>query len=236
MNGLPSAPVRAGTIRVAAVEDDARYRASLDALFRHAPDFTLVGSFAAPAAAIEHLENHGDTPAASPWDLVLMDLQMPGMSGVECTRRIKARLPDARIVVLTVFEERDTILEAICAGADGYLLKRTSPDELIHQLRIVIAGGSPLSAGVARTVLDLVRHVNRDRSIPRGSGAQSVDLTPRETEVLRCLVHGLSYKAVAAELDISIDTVRSHIRAVYGKLQVHSVAEAVSRALREGLV
>jgi DNA-binding NarL/FixJ family response regulator len=224
-------------IRVVAVEDDARYRASLEVLLRHSEDFVLAESFAAPAAALDHLAAHSVESGHAPqWDLILMDLDMPGMSGIECTRRVKAVLPSVPVVVLTVFEDRASIIEAICAGADGYLLKRTSADNLLLQLRAIQAGGSPLSAGVARTVLDVVRHVNEHLS-PRASGvSHAVDLTDREREVLACLVRGMSYKAVAGALDISIDTVRSHIRGVYGKLQVHSVAEAVSRALQNGLV
>jgi DNA-binding NarL/FixJ family response regulator len=220
--------------RVVAVEDDARYRASLEVLFRHSGDFVLEESFAAPAALLDRLDAAGDD--SPPWDLVLMDLDMPGMSGVECTRRIKARLPAAPVVVLTVFEDRSSIVEAICAGADGYLLKRTPADSLLLQLRAVLAGGSPLSAGVARTVLEVVRHVNGRASVPLAGAGDPVDLTQREREVLTCLVRGMSYKAAARSLGISIDTVRSHIRAVYGKLQVHNVAEAVGRALRTGLV
>lgn len=223
-------------IRVVVVEDDARYRASLEVLLAHSAEFALVGSYATPAAALAALEPGGAATAGAPWGLVLMDLEMPGMDGVECTRRVKAILPGVPVVVLTVFEDRATIVEAICAGADGYLLKRTPADQLLQQLRAVVVGGSPLSAGVARTVVELVRTVNGDlRPRPGGARAQ-IDLTPREAEVLRCLVQGMSYKAAARALDVSIDTVRSHIRAVYGKLQVHSVAEAVSRALHEGLV
>jgi DNA-binding NarL/FixJ family response regulator len=221
--------------RVVAVEDDSRYRSSLEVLLRHSADFVLEESFAAPAAALERLALSARRTGSPPeWDLVLMDLDMPGMSGVECTRRIKAALPGVPVVILTVFEDRANILAAICAGADGYLLKRTPADSLLLQLRAVLAGGSPLSAGVAKTVLDVVRHVNA----PTGTSATlgAVELTEREREVLACLVRGMSYKAVARSLGISVDTVRSHIRGVYGKLQVHSVAAAVSRALREGLV
>jgi DNA-binding NarL/FixJ family response regulator len=223
-------------IRVVAVEDDARYRASLEILLRHSAEFELAESFAAPATVLERVFSSIDAGHPPEWDLVLMDLDMPGMNGVECTRRIKAALPGVRVVVLTVFEERATIIEAICAGADGYLLKRTSADDLLMQLRSVMAGGSPLSAGVARTVLEVVRQVN-ERAPARVAGSgPPIDLTGREREVLACLVRGMSYKAVAGSLDISIDTVRSHIRVIYGKLQVHSVAEAVGRALRIGLV
>ncbi len=220
-------------IRVVAVEDDARYRASLEVLLRHSEDFELAESFAAPARALDHLAAHAETPQ---WDLVLMDLDLPGMSGAECTRRLKSLLPGVPVVVLTVFEDRTSIIEAICAGADGYLLKRTPAQELLLQLRSIVAGGSPLSAGVARTVLELVRHVNEHSSLRMSGHSETVELTERERAVLACLVRGMSYKAVARTLDISIDTVRSHIRGVYGKLQVHSVAEAVSRALQNGLV
>jgi DNA-binding NarL/FixJ family response regulator len=227
----------AGPTRVVTVEDDPRYRASLEVLLRYSGDFVLEESFAAPAEAFERLASVSATRGQGPgWQLVLMDLDLPDMSGVECTRRIKAALPGVPVIVLTVFEDRASIIEAICAGADGYLLKRTPADDLLVQLRAVLAGGSPLSAGVAKTVLDVVRQVN-GRTSPRSQGTpETVQLTDRELEVLACLVRGMSYKAAARALGISIDTVRSHIRGVYGKLQVHSVAEAVSRALREGLV
>jgi DNA-binding NarL/FixJ family response regulator len=227
-------------IRVVAVEDDARYRASLEVLLRHSEEFALVGSYATPTAALAALTAADPASDAvegrSRWDLVLMDLEMPGMNGVECTRRIKEILPEVAVVVLTVFEDRATIVEAICAGADGYLLKRTPADRLLQQLRAVVAGGSPLSSGVARTVLELVRQINDGGPSRAAMDEARVELTPREAQVLRCLVKGMSYKAVSGALGISIDTVRSHIRTVYGKLQVHSVAEAVRRALREGLV
>jgi DNA-binding NarL/FixJ family response regulator len=230
-------------IRVVTVEDDPQYRSSLEVLFGHARDFELVGSFDSPAAALAQLDGvHGtDGPSAEadeepPWQLVLMDVDLPGMDGIACTRRIKQRLPTAAVVVLTVFEERTTIVEAICAGADGYLLKRTPAAELLTQLRAIAAGGAPISAGVARTVLDLVRTLGPGQAGAGSDGAERFELTERELEVLRCLVQGMSYKRTAQQLDISLDTVRSHIRSVYSKLQVHSVAEAVSRALRERIV
>jgi two-component system, NarL family, nitrate/nitrite response regulator NarL len=225
-------------IRVVTIEDDPQYRSSLELLFRHAGDFELVESFGSPAAALARLDGgpaEDDRTDAAAWELVLMDVDLPGMDGIACTRRIKALLPDAAVVVLTVFEERATIVEAICAGADGYLLKRTPAAELLTQLRAIATGGAPISAGVARTVLDLVRRLG---PVPAGGadGTPRFELTEREAEVLRCLVQGSSYKRTAQQLDISIDTVRSHVRSVYSKLQVHSVAEAVSRALREGIV
>jgi DNA-binding NarL/FixJ family response regulator len=153
------------------------------------------------------------------------------MSGIDATARLRDRFPAAAVAMLTVFEEPATILAAICAGAGGYLLKRTSAHALLVELRSIASGGAPMTAGVARTVLELLRRGGRTAG-PAGR----LDLTEREQEVLRGLVRGLSYKLVAGELAISVDTVRSHIRALYKKLQVHSVAAAVTRAIREGLV
>lgn len=229
-------PLAASPTRVVTIEDDSRYRASLEVLLRHSEEFVLAGSFSSPAAALEIIHSSVSTGGAPAWDLVLMDLDMPGMSGVEGTRRLKALLPDVLVVVLTVFEDRISIVDAICAGADGYLLKRISADRLLEQLRGVIRGGSPLSAGVARTVLDVVRQIEGQTAPGGGAGRDAMDLTEREREVLSCLVNGLSYKAAARSLDISVDTVRSHIRNIYRKLQVHSVGEAVGRALRNGLI
>jgi DNA-binding NarL/FixJ family response regulator len=226
-------------IRVVTIEDDPQYRSSLEVLFRHAGDFELVDSFASPEAALSRLDGASlDDRAdnAPQWELVLMDVDLPGMDGIACTRQIKQRLPATAVVVLTVFEERATIVEAICAGADGYLLKRTPAAELLTQLRAIAAGGAPISAGVARTVLDLVRSLGPVQGYGKDASADRFELTERELDVLRCLVQGMSYKRTAQQLDISLDTVRSHIRSVYSKLQVHSVAEAVSRALRERIV
>jgi DNA-binding NarL/FixJ family response regulator len=220
------------TIRVATIEDDARYRASLEALLRLSPGIELAGTFGSPVGALESLENDG---GRSPWDVVLMDLDLPGMSGIEATRRVKRILPEVSVVVLSVFEEPEKILEAICAGADGYLTKATPPEELLAQIRAVADGGSPLTSGVARTVLDLLRHIGLAETDDPSTRDDRLELSERERQVLRCLMDGMAYKQVAERLDISIDTVRSHIRRIYRKLQVHSVAQAVSRALREGL-
>jgi len=222
-------------LRVVTVEDDARYRASLATLLRHAEGFVLEASFETGDAALEHAWRElrrGRTPE---WDLVLMDVELPGTDGIECVRRLKSRFPELRVVVLTVFERTEIILEAICAGADGYLVKRTPPERLLLELGGVAAGGAPLSAGVASTLLALLRHEEARRG-PWRDGAARLGLTDREQEVLGCLVEGMQYKTVADHLGISLDTVRTHVRSVYSKLQVHSVAEAVSRAIRERLV
>jgi DNA-binding NarL/FixJ family response regulator len=231
---MPTSATRK-TTRVVAVEDDPRYRASLEVLLRYSGDFELVDSFASPEAALTEASTTVGRGAQPPWDLVLMDVDLPGMSGNECTRRMKALVPGATVVMLTVSEDRASILDAICAGADGYLLKRTPADGLLAQLRAVLAGGSPLSAGIARTVLELLRRFGTPPTRREASNAQ-FQLTDRELEVLQHLAGGLPYKGVAAALGVSLDTVRSHIRSIYAKLQVHSVAQAVSRALRAGLV
>jgi DNA-binding NarL/FixJ family response regulator len=226
------------TIRVAAVEDDRRYRAGLEALFAHAGDFRLVESFDSGERLLERVDEWSRRRGAEPppWDLVLMDLELPGADGIACTAALKARLPDIRVVVNTVFEDAPVVLEAICAGADGYLAKRTAPEQILNELRVVMAGGAPLSGGVARTVLELLRAQAEPGGGRRTPPGGALVLTEREHAVLRCLVRGLAYKQAADELGISIDTVRSHVRHVYAKLQVHSVAQAVGRAIREGLV
>lgn len=226
-------------VRVVIVEDDARYRQSLETLFGWAPAFTLAESFASADAAIARLErarHQGVTPG---WNLVLMDLALPGTDGIEATRRIKRLVPDLRVVVLTVFEESHTVLEAVCAGADGYLVKRTPPRELVDELRSIMSGGAPISGGVARTILELVRRLADRAGVAGGTTAAApsrLALTDRERDVLRCLVEGMGYDKTAAALGISAHTVRAHIRSVYSKLQVHSIAQAVSRALQDRLV
>jgi DNA-binding NarL/FixJ family response regulator len=216
-------------LRVLVIEDDPRYRRSLETLLANAPGVTLVASFAAAEPAIAWIDQQD--VSLPTFDAVLMDIALPGASGIDATTRVRARFPSVTVVMLTVFEEPGTILQAICAGANGYLLKRASARELLTQLRSIATGGTPMTSGVARTVLDLLRR----GSAPVGAPGR-LDLTDREQDVLRCLVRGLSYKQAAAELDVSLDTVRSHIRALYKKLQVHSVAAAVTRAIRDQLV
>lgn len=224
------------SFRTVTIEDDRRYRRSLGLLLRETSGFRLVDSFGTAEAALRSIEAASDPPPR--WDLVLMDLDLPGMDGIQATARLGEVSPETTVVVLTVFEDPGTVLEAICAGADGYLAKRLPPDEIIAELRAVMDGGSPLSPGVARTVLRLVRRLSdgRPRSRQDGPGPADLDLTPREQDVLACLVEGLTYRGVATELDISTNTVRSHVRSIYAKLQVGNVAEAVNRAIREDLV
>ncbi len=198
------------------------------------PGFELAGSFPSARLMRDELERLARTGVRPDWSMVLMDLDLPGTSGIEATRQIKRDLPHLPVVILTVFEEPATILEAITAGADGYLVKRTPVRDLLSQLRAIASGGAPLTPGVARTILSFIRNGSRS---PAGSGEPAhLDLTAREQEVLRLLVQGLAYKDVAQSLGISLDTARSHVRAIYSKLQVHGVAAAVARAIRDKLV
>jgi DNA-binding NarL/FixJ family response regulator len=216
-------------LRVTVVEDDDHYRGSLEILLALEPGFELAGSHSEASGLVTHVTclPHG---APIPWDLTLMDIDLPGMSGIEATRAIKATRPETKVVMLTAFEDPPKILAAIRAGADGYLLKRAGVSEVIEQLRVVAGGGAPMTPGIARSVLDLLREGAAPRRNP-----QVLELSERERAVLGALVRGLAYKQAAAELDVSIDTVRTYIRRIYTKLQVHSATEAVAKALRENL-
>jgi DNA-binding NarL/FixJ family response regulator len=226
-------------LSIVILEDDPRYRHSLETLFNNASGFRLGASFGSAHAMLQALETRECVGQDPPWQLALVDIELPGMNGIEATRHLKKHLPALTVVMLTVFEDPTIILEAITTGADGYLLKKTSAPELLSQLKAIASGGSPLTPDVARTVLSLLREKTSKRisgQFFRSASPTKLDLTEREHAVLQALVKGLSYKQVGLQLNISIDTVRTHIRAVYRKLQVHSVAEAVARAIREKLV
>jgi DNA-binding NarL/FixJ family response regulator len=212
-------------LQIAIVDDDAGYRETLELLFSSVPGFAVAGTFGDATSALSAASARGEA-----WDVAFMDLDMPEIDGIEATRRLKALVPALHVVILTVFEDPAVILRAICAGADGYLLKRSSDRDLLAQVELIRNGGAPLTGGVARTLLKLLR----DRS--PAPPVSSVKLSPREEAVLARLVEGRSYKQIAADLDISLDTVRSYIRGLYRKLQVQNAAAAVTKALRGGLV
>jgi DNA-binding NarL/FixJ family response regulator len=163
-----------------------------------------------------------------------MDIEMPAFDGISATAELKARYPELLVVMLTSFEEPERILRAILAGADGYLVKRAEAREVLEEIRAVVAGGSPLTPSVARSVLATVRSGIQVPHAP--DGLARYGLSEREAEVLRALVAGKGYKEIGHDLHISVDTVRSHIRKVYRKLRVHSAPEAVARAIRERIV
>ncbi|MEQ1505046.1 MAG: response regulator transcription factor [Myxococcota bacterium] len=211
-------------IRTAIVEDDRRYRAALAALLEATPGFTLTAEHGAAGPLLAELG-----PDGAPWDLVIMDIHLPDTSGIEATRTLKRAAPAVTVVNLTVFDEPSTILAAICAGADGYLLKSTPFDEVLEALLAVTSGGSALTPAVARTVLSLVRQGPAQAPIDHG-------LSDRELDVLRDLARGQLCKQIAAERALSIHTVRTYVRRIYIKLQVGTLAEAVAAAYRAGLL
>jgi len=212
----------ADEIRLAIVEDQDRTREGLAILLRGMPGCRLVGAFESMERALRELKNE-------PPHVALLDIQLPGMSGIEGVRLLKERFPDLQVLMLTVFADNDHVFEAICAGASGYLLKDTPPERLTEAIRELHAGGAPMSPEIARKVVGMFGKVAPPRK-------EEHRLSPREVELLKLLAEGHSYKTAAKALSISIDTVRFHIRNIYDKLHVHSKSEAVIQALRQGIV
>ncbi len=208
-------------IKVAIVDDDEGIRTSLAALIRRAPDLKLAGDYADAESAIREI------PRRTP-DVVLMDINLPGMKGVECVRQLKTALPSVQFLMLTVYEDSDSLFNSFKAGARGYLLKRTASVRLLEAIRDVHAGGSPMTPHLARRVVDYLSKPNASNS-PVSEVSQ---LTPGEREFLGQLANGYAYKEIAGRMNISIDTVRSYVRTVYEKLHVHSRTEAVVKYLR----
>jgi len=211
--------------RVLIYEDNPDLQASLSQLIAGAPGLSLVGAFGnctQVTTDVARLQPH----------VVLMDIDMPGINGIEGLRRIKAGTPDINVVMLTVFEENERVFGAVCAGADGYLLKKTPPARLLEAIGEVRAGGAPMTPAIARQVLQLFP---KAPTTSKANEESAANLSAREREILRLLVEGYSYKMIAADRTISIDTVRSHIKKIYEKLHVRSMTEAVSKALRQGL-
>jgi len=164
-------------------------------------------------------------------DVVLMDIEMPGMNGIEATKIIKENFPEIPILIQTVFYDDNHIFDAICAGASGYILKSTTPAGYIEAISDVQSGGSPITPGIAKKVLELFR-----TNLRQVTPANEYNLTTQEKKVLQLLVEGKSYKLIAAELFVAFDTIKTHVKNIYAKLHVHSGTEAVSKALRDKIV
>lgn len=213
-------------IRVAIVEDDAGLRSALDRLFRSAPDFQVIALCPDAAAALRQV------PALRP-DVVIMDVGLPDMTGIECVRLLKSQMPDTRAVMLTVYDDSDTLFQALMAGADGYLVKRTAGRRILDAVREIAAGGAPMSPQVARRMVEYFHNIRADA--PAGAtdpaGEALGVLTEQEHLILSRLAGGLVPKEVAAELGISWETVRKHLANIYQKLHVHSRTEAVLKFL-----
>ncbi|MCF8245868.1 MAG: response regulator transcription factor [Saprospiraceae bacterium] len=211
------------TIRIVLYEDNRDLREGMTFLLQATPGIQLIGAF--PDTSNLEMQVPGLKP-----DVVLMDIDMPGRSGIDATPVAKALRPETQVLMLTVFEEEDKIFQAIRNGASGYLLKRTSPTEIIAAIHDVHRGGSPMTSSIARRVLHFFQ---QEQPVTK---TKDYDLSPRENDILKSLVKGYSYKLIAEEHFISIDTVRSHIRHIYEKLQVNSKTEAVLKALKEKIV
>jgi DNA-binding NarL/FixJ family response regulator len=206
------------TIRVSLVEDDREVRDQIIKCLEDAPGIECVSNYADGGAALSGI------PQIKP-DVVLMDINLCGDSGIECARRLKVQCPEIQILMLTVFEDTENIFEALAAGASGYLLKRMPPPKLIESIREVHEGGSPMSAPIARKVVASFRK-------QQAAANKHSPLTMREHEVLRRLSKGYTYKLISQELDTSVDTIRTHIRRIYEKLHVHSRTEAVAKYMK----
>lgn len=206
-------------IKVSIVEDDRGIRENLSVLIGGSPGFSCASTHGSAEEALKQI------PLKSA-DVVLMDINLPKLSGIECVRQLKAKMPRVQFLMLTVYEDSDMIFKALGAGASGYLLKRTPPARLLDALAEVHTGASPMSGKVARIVVQYVQRMKQ------AAAASTELLSKREQEILDLLAKGYRYKEIADLLTISYDTVRSHIRNIYDKLQVHSRTEAVVRYLR----
>lgn len=215
-----SAPVP--IVTVAVIEDHPEYRNYLVALLNGGEGFHCAGSFRSMEEALSNIRR--ELPSA-----VLVDIGLPGMNGVEGIRLLKERHPEMTLLVLTVYDDDERIFDALCAGASGYLLKKTPPTRLLESLREAVGGGAPMSPEVARRVIKLFREIHP----PERS---DYDLTPHELRLLKLLAEGHNYKTAGAELHVTASTINFHLQNIYQKLQVHSKTEAVSKALRNRLI
>jgi len=206
------------SIGVSIVEDNDQLRQTLARVIARAEGFHCVDQYESAESALEGL------PTAKP-DVVLMDINLPGMNGVECVRKLKQTLPQTQVVMLTVYEDTENIFNALAAGASGYMLKRTPRAELLDAIREVQQGGSPMTAHIARKVVQSFQKVG-------ASPQPAENLSQREQEVLDCLSQGFLYKEIADKLGISYETVHTYIRRIYEKLQVRTRTEAVAKFLR----
>jgi DNA-binding NarL/FixJ family response regulator len=209
-------------IRVIIFEDLELIREYLQQIISACRDFSFVAAFADARDVVKAIE------ATQP-DVVLMDIQMPGISGVQALRTIKEKFPAVQVLMQTVLEDEDKIFDAICAGASGYLLKNTPDEKIIEAIKDIYEGGVPFSPSVAHKVLHLIKPSSAEAN-------NDFNLSIREREILNCLVEGMSYKMIANTCFISIDTVKTHIRNIYEKLHVNSKSEAVVKAIKKKIV
>ena len=210
-------------IRVAIFEDNRNLRESLFNLLETSDQFTCVGAFANCERVVENIEE------TQP-DVILMDIELPMVSGIEAVRMIREKYSDVKILMETIFEEDEKIFQSICNGAQGYILKSTPPEEILDSIKEIHNGGAPMSPIIASKVLRMFKF---NLSNQKDS---SFNLSSREKEILKCLVEGMSYKMIADTCFISADTVNGHIKNIYKKLQVHSKGEAVAKAIKGKII
>ncbi len=207
-------------IRVAIIEDHDDFREGLVHVLNFTEGFTCAGSF----SSVE--EAAADLPGA---DVLLLDIHLPGRSGTEGIAELKHLMPSAYIIMLTVFDDDENVFRAIVNGADGYILKKTPPTQVLSAIQDAAAGGTPMTPYIARRVIELFKHF-------APSGKENYSLTKRESEILQQLVLGLDSREIGDKLFISPETVRNHIKHIYEKLHVHSKSQAVAKAIKQGLV
>jgi DNA-binding NarL/FixJ family response regulator len=220
-----SSPVVSSDLRplkVAIVEDHPEFRAYLSALITGTVGFKCLGSFRSVEEALPRLTSQ--VP-----DVMLIDIGLPGLNGIEGIRLFKERFPELLFLTLTVHDDDERIFDALCAGASGYLLKKTPPARLVESVREAMQGGAPMSPEIARRVIKLFREI-------RPPERADYNLTPHETRILKLLVEGHNYKTAAATLDVAPTTINFHLQNIYQKLQVHSKTQAVAKALRNRLI
>jgi len=205
------------SIRVAIVEDDARVRRTLADIIRRAADCECVGQYGSAEAALAGIP-------AQPPQVVLMDIDLPGMNGVECVRRLAEKVSQTQILMLTVYNDPDSIFNALAAGASGYLVKPVRTAQLLEAIRDVFGGGAPMTSGIARKVVQMFQQ-------GRPSSREMENLSPREQEVLEFLAQGFLYKEIADRIGVTYATIRTHVERIYQKLHVRSRAQAVARYL-----
>jgi DNA-binding NarL/FixJ family response regulator len=202
-------------------EDNDDYRDSLVAYLDEDSELLCCGAFARADKVLEVIKIYQP-------QIVLMDIDMPGKNGIEALQEIREHYPEVEVLMLTIFEDRENVFEAIRSGASGYLLKNTAPDIIAQSMKDVVNGGAPMTPTIARKILHLLHN-------PKNV-SNTFNLTTQEQQILKFLVDGLSYKMIAVKQSVVIDTVRYHIKKIYMKLHVHSAPEAVAKAIREKLV
>jgi DNA-binding NarL/FixJ family response regulator len=214
------------SLRIAIFDDNRNIRESMEMLLSTVPGFDIVGSFA------HVLDCEADVKACQP-DLVLMDIEMPGRTGIEAVKSLKQQFPHVLVMMTTVFDDEEKVFASICGGASGYILKSFLNTKLIDAVMELQYGGSPMSPGIARKVLNKMQSFSTQL---QPGATEDYKLTNREKDVLKCLVNGLSYKMIAAELHISYETVRTHVKKIYEKLHVASLTEVVAKAIKQRIV